>query len=343
MAVCTRGLLLLFLALSVLLPDGTSAAAATAAGQPVDDDAAGAAVAAARRNRRRKAHSDSLRDASGFTRRLRPSSEHSGKASLLLGAQVGGVLNARDFGATGDGVTDDAPALQKAIDAAQLSRRKLALPAGVYLVNSTLKVHYNGGPAAVQWHNCSFPFDDNLGGPEYCPAALHLVGDGGWGLETIIKAGAILADGALIDVGYGPAGPSVPRGGPSQGHEFHDFMLDAAGKAWHGLRAYAIIRSLVSGLRVEGAIDVGVELGYGFINRVENCNFIGVSNPPVKESYIASNPDSPLRTPRVAVVDRPEVGQPGECCGDREQQITYRAFSMFRYISKIFLKYVTVI
>ena len=284
-------LLLLLLALGVLLPEGISAAAATitaAAGRPQVDDGgvAGAATAVSRRhNHRRKALRDSLRDASGFTRRLRPSSQHSGKASLLLATAAHSALNARDFGAKGDGVTDDAPALQKAIDSAQLSRRKLALPAGVYLVNSTLKVHYNGGPGTVQWHNCSFPFDDNLGGPEYCPAALHLVGDGGWGLETIIKAGKILADGALIDVGFGPAGPSVPRAGPSQGHEFHDFMLDAAGKAWHGLRAYAIIRSLVSGLRVEGAIHIGVELGYGFINRIENCNFIGVSNQPRKRSF----------------------------------------------------------
>jgi hypothetical protein len=51
-------------------------------------------------------------------------------------------------------VTDVAPALQKAIDKAQLSRLKLAIPAGVYLVNSTLRVHYNGGPHSVhEWHN----------------------------------------------------------------------------------------------------------------------------------------------------------------------------------------------
>jgi hypothetical protein len=242
--------------------------------------------------------SDQLRAASGFPRRLRAHSEFSGKASSLLLARGGGsaestgVMNARDFigadgvayGAKGDGKTDDAPALQRAIDKAQLSRLKLAIPAGVYLVNSTLRVHYNGGPDSVQWHNCTFPFDSNLGGPEYCPAALHMVGDGGWGLQTIIKAGAILGsqdprhpDGALIDVGYGPAAPTVPRGGPALGHEFHDFMIDGAGKAWHGIRAYAILRSLVSGLRVEGAVNIGVELSYGFINRIENCNFIGSS------------------------------------------------------------------
>ena len=150
-----------------------------------------------------------------FVRRVRSHTEFSGKASRLLAA--GQALNARDFGAVGDGRADDAPALQRAIDAAQLSRQKLAIPAGVYLVKSMLKVHYNNGPEAAQWSNCTFNSTDSVMIPGWCPAALHLVGDGGWGLETTIRAGALMD--AVIDVGFGPKGPSVPRGGPSQGHE----------------------------------------------------------------------------------------------------------------------------
>ena len=204
-------------------------------------------------------------------RRVRAPADFSGKATSLLAS--GQALNARAFGAKGDGITDDAPALQKAIDAAQLSRQKLALPAGVYLVKTMLKVRYNGPvwDAATKkhnspWKNCTFNATDSVMIPGWCPSALHLVGDGGWGLETAIKAGALMD--AVIDVGFGPQGPSVPRAGPGMGHEFRDFSLDVGSKAEHGLRAYAIIRSLVSGLTVIDAAHVGVEMGYGFINRM---------------------------------------------------------------------------
>jgi hypothetical protein len=181
-----------------------------------------------------------------------------------------GVINARDYGAKGDGLTDDAPALQRAIDAAQHSRKLLAVPAGVYLVNATLHVRDNSGSTSgakqPAW-NCSFAPDDNLAGPSTCPAALHMVGDGGWGLQTVIKGGGpgMVPDAeggsAIIDVGYGKPGPSVPRAGPAHGHEFSDFVIDGAGKAFHGIRAYAIIRSLVHGVVIMGAIDIGLELG----------------------------------------------------------------------------------
>jgi len=50
-----------------------------------------------------------------------------------------GVLSAKDFGATGDGRTDDHSALQAAIHAAQRQGRALLLPAGDYLVNAELR------------------------------------------------------------------------------------------------------------------------------------------------------------------------------------------------------------
>jgi hypothetical protein len=75
-----------------------------------------------------------------------------GAAALLLnsaGAAAAmpastGFLSAADFGATGDGVTDDTGALQTALDAA-LNRREptfLHIPPGRYRVSRTLRVDY---------------------------------------------------------------------------------------------------------------------------------------------------------------------------------------------------------
>ena len=52
---------------------------------------------------------------------------------------VTGVHNVRDYGATGDGVTDDGPAVQQAFDAAQ-SGESVYFPSGSYRLASTINV-----------------------------------------------------------------------------------------------------------------------------------------------------------------------------------------------------------
>ena len=48
------------------------------------------------------------------------------------------ALNVRNFGAVGDGVTNDAPAFQAAIDVATVSGAEVYVPAGTYLMGSTV-------------------------------------------------------------------------------------------------------------------------------------------------------------------------------------------------------------
>lgn len=62
--------------------------------------------------------------------------------SLLVTAAgaSGSVFNVRDYGAKGDGVTDDSQAIQQAIDAAAASGGTVSLPGGTYVVGSTLNL-----------------------------------------------------------------------------------------------------------------------------------------------------------------------------------------------------------
>lgn len=57
------------------------------------------------------------------------------------GAAPRPTLNVLDFGAAGDGVADDAPAIQRGIDQAQYENRALYVPAGIYRINRGLVVN----------------------------------------------------------------------------------------------------------------------------------------------------------------------------------------------------------
>lgn len=61
-----------------------------------------------------------------------------GAVSRTLGARATDMLSVKDFGATGDGSTDDTTAIQAALDGA--GKRTVYFPAGTYNVTSTLTI-----------------------------------------------------------------------------------------------------------------------------------------------------------------------------------------------------------
>jgi hypothetical protein len=87
-----------------------------------------------------------------------------GGASLLFGghayaaraADSGGLIDARQFGAAGDGKTNDTAALQRALDAAGENRGSVFLPPGVYLTGE-LRVHPGTSAIGLPSWNYSGP------------------------------------------------------------------------------------------------------------------------------------------------------------------------------------------
>ena len=66
-----------------------------------------------------------------------------GAVSRAINFKLEESVSVKDFGAVGDGATDDTAAFQAAIEAMQLSAKPIYIPAGTYLITNTLTV-YNG-------------------------------------------------------------------------------------------------------------------------------------------------------------------------------------------------------
>lgn len=64
----------------------------------------------------------------------------SGATSRVFYRDKSDILNVKWFGATGDGVSNDGPAIQAALDLAAIFKSAVFLPAGTYLTNQELKV-----------------------------------------------------------------------------------------------------------------------------------------------------------------------------------------------------------
>jgi len=82
------------------------------------------------------------------------------------------TLNLRDFGATGDGVTDDAPAFQKALDAlATAGGGTLFVPEGKYVIATPVNKNFTGLGASITIagvESLTMPAPPTAGGDQLC-------------------------------------------------------------------------------------------------------------------------------------------------------------------------------
>lgn len=65
-------------------------------------------------------------------------------SSYTVANKLAQYVSVKDFGAVGDGVTNDTAAIQAAINASQTTKNAIYIPAGTYVVTSELLVNYTG-------------------------------------------------------------------------------------------------------------------------------------------------------------------------------------------------------
>src|SRR5215211_3167276 len=92
------------------------------------------------------------------------------RAYAATAAEV--TINLRDFGATGDGVTDDAPAFQKALDAlAAAGGGTLFVPAGEYVIATPVSKNFSGLASSITItgvESLTMPAPPTAGGDQLC-------------------------------------------------------------------------------------------------------------------------------------------------------------------------------
>ena len=210
--------------------------------------------------------------------------EAKGAPPLQASSQLGPPVNPKDYGAVGNCTrmqdegprcyVDDAPALQKAIDAAQLYGRSLLIPAGIYGIKSPLYVHCTGALDLVH-HNG--PTAIIPGAASLCTGVegtrwFHPLRISGEGMENSViiataKMEAVLMLGKVTSV-------NEVYSNVSSNIDVEQLHLDAARQANYGLLSLGVIRSRFSHVAVSGALKVGMKLKDGFILYVHDCQSV---------------------------------------------------------------------
>lgn len=183
----------------------------------------------------------------------------------LVGAEKH-MLSVLDFGATGDGRTDDSAALQRAVDAAQSQNLPLLLPAGTYRLTSPVVVRSDekpkkGAVGSAQRSARRAARQLAAARPVFSAAKMYsplrMLGDGIE--ESVLVAGSSMA--AVLSL------PNI-----SQFVEFSHFGIDCNKSAHIGIDApNTLIRSRIASVGVNHSKIAGIRAA-GWINRFEDLS-----------------------------------------------------------------------
>ena len=194
------------------------------------------------------------------------------------------MLSVTDFGAVGDGKTDNAPAIQAAIDQAQREYRAVYVPAGIYRVDTGLVVNTTAKNAAKY----------SVGTPHWRVAPLRMVGEGatnGMGQSVIFAGGPMSAVLTYASRQPGTGATQFPPPNTTYNHALEQLTLDANGVANFSVYAPSIVGAKWQSTNfIHGAI-AGLYIGYGWIHNIEGCAFKGnaVANLYLDRSVNAVN------------------------------------------------------
>jgi hypothetical protein len=189
-----------------------------------------------------------------------------GTAGLDLYDWAGNVFNVRDFGATGDGVTDDTAAMQAAVDAAYASTLAtgggalVRAPAGIYVLTEPGIKWYSGtnGNSATPYSRVSFRGD----GPG--ETVLKMTGAAGTNFCAI--------NGSQFSGLFGTWPPKYAD------CHFRDFEVDGSqlsGVTFNvfnkGISFYPSQRTMVSNVYVHDTPATGIAIDYCVDATISNC------------------------------------------------------------------------
>ena len=178
--------------------------------------------------------------------------------SMITGAPA----NVKDFGATGDGVTNDTAAIQAAVDHCVLTGNSLYVPTGQYLITGINIVF--PGTLAVGTRKQGFVIYGDGGFYE------RAYGSAGFGNSTFIYAGT---SGSAIQTSGGWTGGMVIRDIVIRGTGGTRPATEWVGTTATGLKLVGCTDHKLDGVCITG-FEKGLHAIYCFIGVQTNCHFV---------------------------------------------------------------------